>query len=299
MVDRRGLSNLGNLPPWRSRKIFGQFICVDRTIVVDGVRVRYLDLGAGKPLLLLHGLGHSSTAWLRTAEAFAERRRVLAPDLPGFGKSETPAPSTIGPDFHTRIVLGFLKALGFEHVGAIGHSAGALVLLLAALEQPARFTRLVLVNPVGFTPAPSSLLGTIASSVLQIFLAMPRSRPIVRMMYEKTFFDPATVDEASIEELFARREDPVSRLATEASFAEYFEFCKNLEPLHERLKTLGIPVLVVWGSDDLTFPVRDADVAAQVLRDARIERFERCGHHPHIEMPNRFARVALEFLSAS
>ena len=55
-------------------------------VAIGHDEIAYLDVGAGAPLLLLHGVGHSSTAWLRSLPALSSRFRVLAPDLPGHGR---------------------------------------------------------------------------------------------------------------------------------------------------------------------------------------------------------------------
>src|SRR5690348_16208784 len=125
----------------------------DGSVDVAGTRARYLEAGSGPTLLVLHGLGQSSNAWRRVMPAFASRRRIIAIDLPGFGESPAPESQPYGgPEYFSRVVDGVSSALDLGPLDAIGHSAGGLALMLDALRSPGRYRRIVLVDPVGFTP---------------------------------------------------------------------------------------------------------------------------------------------------
>lgn len=266
---------------------------------VDGIRVGYLDVGRGEPLLLIHGLGQSSTAWLRCIEALAQHRRVIAPDLPGFGESDIPEDAPFGPRFYARMVAGFVRVLDLDRVAAVGHSAGALALSLAALDAPRTFERVVLVDPAGFTPAPDNLLGAAAASLIRLVVGVPRTRAMTRALYHTAFYDPHAADDETVDEIALRRAHPRGKLASRRAFVRHFEFCQRLAPFHERLSDLEAPVLVIWGSDDRLFHASDSAVARRVIPRARLEVIERCGHCPQIEHPQRFADLVLEFLAGT
>lgn len=273
------------------------FAAAEKFIDVAGVRVRYLEAGSGSPLLLVHGLGQSSTAWRRVLLGLSAHRRVIALDLPGFGDSHKPPDAPYDPDYFADIVDRFAGALGLERFDAGGHSAGGLALLIDAHRSPARYGKIVLVDPAGFTPAPDNLLGTAAASLARLLVSIPRNRAMTRALYSTAFFDPRSLDEETVDELVRRGSNPMAKIAARRAFAKYFDFCRRLEPFHERLASLETPVLAVWGSDDRLFRASDAAVAARVLRNSRIELFERCGHCPQIEHPDRFVASVLEFLA--
>jgi 4,5:9,10-diseco-3-hydroxy-5,9,17-trioxoandrosta-1(10),2-diene-4-oate hydrolase len=271
----------------------------ENVVVIHGTRLRYLDVGAGPPLLLIHGLGQSSTAWLRVIDGLAAAGcRVIAPDLPGHGGSEVPTDAPFDPQYIALVCGQFFEALGLETFDAVGHSAGALALLLDALDSPQRYRKLVLVDPAGFTPAPDNLLGTAAASLARLLVSIPRNRALTRALYATAFYDSYAVDEETVDELVLRRSNPKAKRAARLAFSSFFEYCRRLEPLHARLAGFATPTLGIWGSDDRLFRVSDASVAQRVLPHARIERFERCGHCPQIEHPELFTRVVLEFLAA-
>lgn len=274
------------------------FAPTENFVDVSGTRMRFFDAGSGPPLLLVHGLGQSSTSWYRCLEGLASERRVIVPDLPGFGASDKPADAPYDPPYFTRMLREFAGALGLRRIDAVGHSAGALILLLDALDGPQRYRRLVLADPVGFSSVPDNLLGAAAASLMRLLVSMPRNRALTRALYATAFFNSSAVDEETVDELFRRRTNPRAKLAARRAFEAFFHFCQHLAPFHERLRSLGTPSLVVWGGDDRLFRASDAAVAQRVLRPARIETFERCGHCPHIEFPTRFTNLVLEFLAA-
>jgi 4,5:9,10-diseco-3-hydroxy-5,9,17-trioxoandrosta-1(10),2-diene-4-oate hydrolase len=266
-------------------------------VTISGARVRYIEAGAGPPLLLLHGLGQSSTAWLRSIDRLAQRVRTIALDFPGFGGSDAPVDATYDPSFFARTLDAFASERFPHPVDAIGHSAGGLTLLLDALAHPDRYGKLVLVDPAGFTPAPDNVLGSAATSLFRLLVAMPRNRALTRALYSTAFFDARALDEETVDELVRRGENAGAKNASKRAFTGFFDFCRRLEPFHRALADLRPPALVIWGSDDRLFRSSDATVAERVLRHVRIERFDRCGHCPHIENPERFADVVLEFLT--
>jgi len=117
------------------------------TVAVGEIVTHYHDVGAGAPLLLLHGSGPGVSAmanWRHTMGPLAEHFRVLAPDMVGFGYTSRPDGIVYGPDTWLAHVVGFLDALGIERAHVIGNSLGARIALGLALQHPDRVDRLVL-----------------------------------------------------------------------------------------------------------------------------------------------------------
>jgi pyruvate dehydrogenase E2 component (dihydrolipoamide acetyltransferase) len=124
------------------------------------------DEGRGDPLVLVHGAGTSGAIWRRATPLLVERRRIVAPDLPGYGGS-----AAAGPGFALEAVAGRL-ALGLEQAGVpapfdlVGHSMGGAIAILLAARRPELVRRLVLVAPAGLAALPRAvamLLGTVAA----------------------------------------------------------------------------------------------------------------------------------------
>src|ERR1700687_4755908 len=105
------------------------FAAAEQFVDVAGTRVRYLETGSGPTLLLVHGLGQSSSAWKRVLLGLGAQRRVIALDLPGFGGSDAPQEAPYEPEYFARIVDGVANALSLDRIDAVGHSAGGLTRL--------------------------------------------------------------------------------------------------------------------------------------------------------------------------
>jgi pimeloyl-ACP methyl ester carboxylesterase len=269
-----------------------------RQVEVDGSTVFTRDTGTGPPLLLVHGLGHSSTAWLRSIPAFAQTHRVVAPDLPGFGRSDA-SDDAYDPPYFARFILDFIAALELGPVDAAGNSLGGLAIALAALDQPAAFRSIALVDPVGFTGAPVPPLDKVMLAFTALWMSLPRTRQLIRTGYAAGFFDPTTLDEATVDEIEVRATSETARHAARKSLRAIFHFSKHLEQFHARLSGLTPRTLVVWGKNDLVLPSKDAEVVRRVLPQARIEVLDRCGHFPHIEQPAALSKLVLDFLNAA
>jgi pimeloyl-ACP methyl ester carboxylesterase len=269
-----------------------------RSVFVNGLQIFYRETGSGHPLLLLHGVGHSSTAWLRSLPILGIRHRAIAPDFPGVGQSDVPD-ARFDPAFFARFALDFLGALGLERVDVAGNSLGGLTAMLAALDRPAVFRRLIAVDPLGFTIPPVPPLDDAVLTIIGLWLSFPRTRALVRAGYASGFFDPRLIDEASVDEIADRAQNQPRMDAARKTLREIFHFSKHLDAFHRRLMALPQPAMIVWGANDPVLPVKDVEIARRVLPRSRIEVLDRCGHCPHIERSEAFCALVLDFLNAT
>ena len=262
-----------------------------RDIVVDGIRLHVAEAGAGPALFLLHGLAATNATWEHTMPVFAERWRVIAPDLPGHGRSAKPnAPYTI--DFYAGVIRSLGRELGVDEAIVAGNSLGGQIALELACAYP-RWTRaLVLAAPAGGFPVAMRPLGWAIGAV-----DSPR---LMRMALERSvqhaFYDPRSPG------CLARREILAERVAAEdfPSFARAVSrsiagaLGAGARPLH----ALTQPMLLVWGRQDRLVGLSRS---RQLLRDvphARLVLLDRCGHVPMLEYPEVFNRIVDEFLRA-
>ena len=136
---------------------------------VDGRAIRYREAGTGPPVVLVHGLGLSADFWLRNGPPIAAAGfRVLAPDLPGFGRTDGPAGLTV--EEQARWVALWADAVGVGAAAYVGHSVSCQAVLELAATRPGRVTALVLAAPTG-DPRPGRRLrqaaGFLADPVLE------------------------------------------------------------------------------------------------------------------------------------
>src|SRR5215210_4983662 len=234
--------------------------------------------------------------------ALAATHRVYAPDLPGSPNSARPA-ADYSPAFFEHFVAGFLDALGIERAAMVGNSLGGLTALRLALSEPARVTALVLVDSAGlgrtvhpaFTSVNVPGLGEAAMPLWRTPIgAYQRAWGRTALLFAHS---PGSVPREWLAEQ--------RRLALSPSYLEaHLSVLRALvspfgqcEVLVERLPTLEIPTLVVWGVRDRVFPESQARVAVSRLQEGSLALIPNCGHMPHVECPDRLLPALEGFLA--
>jgi pimeloyl-ACP methyl ester carboxylesterase len=258
-------------------------------IAVDGLRIHYAEAGAGPALVLLHGLSATHENWEYTIPAFAERWRVIAPDLPGHGRSEKPdAPYTI--DFHAGVIRSLGRALGISEAVVIGNSLGGQIAVELGLSYP-RWTRaLVLAAPAGGFGAPVQALGWLIGAAAR----PPLLRIALPLALDRSLYD------ASLPASETRRRILAERLA----HADYPHFARavtrsllgSIAAGRQPLERLRQPTLLVWGRNDRMVALSGSQRLMRMVPHARLTVIERCGHLPMIEQPEQFNRAVADFL---
>ena len=117
---------------------------------VRNITVAYIDEGQGDDvLLLIHGLGTNAKSWIKNIPALSKEYRVIAVDLPGYGKSEK-GNYKYSMSFYAQVLTEMLDVLGIEKATFVGHSMGGQIAMVTALTYPDMVDKLVLVDPAGF-----------------------------------------------------------------------------------------------------------------------------------------------------
>ncbi len=254
----------------------------DNYVTVYGARIHYLEAGVGPTVVLVHGLADSANTWRLSMTALSKKYHVVAPDLIGHGRSDKPLLDYRAETF-TDFLTGFLDALHIERATFVGQSLGGWAITLGALQQPARFERLVLVDSAGFADQklPSCLNpATLAQSqeLLQYVFATARftnnpALPIAILKARVTNGDGYTI-------------------------ARFLESAKrNEDALDGRLAGLKIPTLVVWGEQDRLLPLATGRRFAREIAGARLQIIPNGGHDVQLENAQLFNQALLAFLA--
>ena len=272
----------------------------ERKTEANGLLIRYLTAGEGPPLLLLHALGESALDWRWVLSDLARTHRVYAPDLPGFGDSAKPA-ADYSPAFFERFAAAFLDALEVERTAVIGNSLGGLIALRLALFESSRISALALIDSAGLGREVSSALkwpalpgyGEAAITLSKTPLgATQRAWLRIPLLFAR----PERVPPEWIEEQYRLSQLPGFSQAVVAALRAQVDPGGQREVLLDRLPSLEIPTLVVWGESDRIFPVSQARDAVAHLREGSLELVPDCGHLPHVERPKRFVAALDRFL---
>lgn len=265
-----------------------------RFVVVDGLKWHVQVMGAGAPLLLLHGTGASTHSWRELLPLLAQKFTVVAPDLPGHAFS-APLPLAASLPNVAGAVKRLLEQLAITPVAAIGHSAGAAIAVRLALDG-APLRALVSINGA-FLPF-RGLPGWIFPPVARLLALNPwvpqlaawraaDSRALQRLIDStgSTLDDDGTA-------YYARLVQSPEHLAGVLSMMAHWD----LAALERELPRLAIPLALIVGAADGTVAPAEASAVAQRVPGAELHALPALGHLAHEEAPARVLRVALAFL---
>ena len=270
----------------------------------------YDSAGDGPPLILLHGLQDEADTWRHLFGPLAARYRVIAPDLPGFGRSDK-RPRGYGVPLYSGVVMALAAELGLRRFGLIGNSLGAITADAIAAQHPDHVSALALLNgSLVITKPPASRLSLFQRLFLghydrAYFRALRAGTPeavfeTLRPYYADLDALPSEDRDFLAERVVARVWDEPQRLAAltiQKASLPYFRTAGRR--LARRLPELVIPTLVVWGARDGIFPVANARPRADAQPGARLEVLPGVGHLPQQELPGLLLRSLLPFLDAS
>jgi pimeloyl-ACP methyl ester carboxylesterase len=269
---------------------------------LDGLLLHYLEEGRGPATVLVHGLGGFAESWRHNIPELARHGRVIALDLPGFGRSGKPR-RAYTLDFLAQALEGLLRALGVDTVRLVGHSLGGAVVARFALEHPGRVERLAFLGAAvpGFQLRPSWIYRTLSLPGLGEMLSSLITPGICATALERCFAHP------DAEEIRFFVEHEYAARASRAGRAAYLsllrsakgDFTVDADAYRAALSRLGRDVLVVHGREDRVVPLAHARQVADGLGLAQPRWLDHCGHFPQIEHPAAVNAYLTEFLYAS
>jgi haloalkane dehalogenase len=219
-------------------------------VEIEGLRMAYVESGSGDPILLLHGEPTWSYLYRHMIPALSRVGRVIAPDLIGFGRSDKPvAPNAYTYKSHTRWMRAFLKALNLERITLVCQDWGGLIGLRVLSQVPERFANLVAMNtglPIGAPPAEAFLKWRRFARRVDA-LDMPT---LMRNSLKQRKLTDA--EGAAYQAPFPSKEYQTCALKFPALVPirpDHPGAFENRQAL-ERLKTLDLPVLLPFGTED-------------------------------------------------
>lgn len=284
-----------------SGRIASDFPFEARHVLVGGVRLHYVEAGAGEPVLFLHGNPTWSYLWRNVLPEVGRGHRAIAFDLPGFGRSEQPANGRYRFEDHAEALAGVIDALGLEQLSIVGHDWGGLLMMDWATRHADRVKKVALMSisvvPVRGLLRPLLKLpripgpGWLLIQQLNLFLPLAlragvrtrRLTPAELRYYREPFPDAAS-------------RYPMRRWTEQLPAGPGDAAYDAMVRIEAALPHFERPVLIVRGSRDPILTAGRARTIAQALPDARLEVLEGAGHFLQEDDPRAVARLLNDFL---
>lgn len=265
---------------------------IGQSLRTGGFNTNVHDVGQGQPVMFIHGSGPGVTAWANwrlVMPELSKTRRVIAPDMVGFGYTDRPEGITYNMDTWVQQALDVLDALGIEQTDLVGNSFGGALALALTIRAPHRVRRLVLMGSVGvpfdITPGLDAVWG----------------------------YEPSIEAMRKLLDLFAYNRnlvnDELAQLRYAASIRPGFQesFSAMLPAPRQRwvnamaspeadIRALPHETLILHGRDDLVIPLSTSLTLSQWIAKSQLHVFGQCGHWTQIEHSTRFIRLVDDFL---
>lgn len=266
---------------------------------VDGLRIHYREYGSGSPVVLLHGWPTSAFLWRNVAPAVAGAgRRVIVPDLPGFGFSDKPLhDGAYTFASFAKTLDGFFAQLRIERTALVVHDLGGPVGLYWACRNPERIERLGILNTVVYPEmswAVKLFIGSLHVPLAANWLCSPAG---LRFSMWLGMRQSSRLTNEVAEGVIAPFPDGPSREALRRAGGELSG--KGFFFIAQKLKRLKVPVRIVYGERDWILP-DIADTARRLQQDlprAEVTALPNCGHFLQEDDPETVGRLLAEFLA--
>ncbi|MGH2838147.1 MAG: alpha/beta fold hydrolase [Thermoleophilaceae bacterium] len=264
---------------------------------IEGRQMNYVDIGSGDatPIVFIHGLSGTWQNWLENLPYFAQSRRCIAMDLPGFGHSEMPA-EKISISGYARQVDALCEQLGLGKCIVVGNSMGGFVTAEVCIRHPERVERACLVSAAGISVTnlrrrplltTARIVGALgAASAAQTRVMV--SRPRLRWCFTNFVFrHPSRIAmDLMYEQL---------RGAGTPGFYDALDALTSYD-FRDRLPEINAPTLIVWGEHDMLVPVQDAHEFERLIPQSRTVILDDTGHVPMLERPLKFNELIEELI---
>ncbi|MDE1918620.1 MAG: alpha/beta hydrolase [Sphingomonadales bacterium] len=259
----------------------------------DGAKLRYLEIGRGPPLVLIHTVRTQLDLFQHLIPLLTQRYTVYAVDLPGFGWSDiVPCASYTEPALRARLVE-FIRKLGLVDVTLAGESIGAVLALTLATSPDLTVRRVLAFNTYDYLPGleranllASIIIKSVRAPVIGPLFAAMENRMILKGIISGGFADPAHLPASFIDELSKSGSRPGYSKVARAVYRALPSFVAARE-LYDQVK---VPVSLVYGDQDWSTP-KERDANRDILRPEVFKILPATGHFAAMENPTACAPI--------
>ncbi len=250
---------------------------MERTLKVDG-KFRYVEIGQGTPIIILHGLMGGLSNFDGVADYFPKKGyKVVLPELPLYTNSILQT----NVKAFAKFVKEFIEHLGFKEVILLGNSLGGHIALYFAKAYPSMLKAMILTGSSGLYES-----------------AMGDSYPkrgdyaYIQKKAEDVFYDPKIATKELVDEVFQTVNDRIKliKTLTIAKSAIRHNMSKDLPNIH-------VATCLIWGKNDKVTPPEVAVEFNELLPDSSLYWIDKCGHAAMMECPNEFNEILNQWLT--
>ncbi|MGZ3677131.1 MAG: alpha/beta fold hydrolase [Ktedonobacterales bacterium] len=239
-----------------------------RQVVIEGATVGYQVVGAGEPVVLVHGLAGSTLWWSQNVGPLAQHHQVYLVDLPGFGSMRQHRAS-FAVAHAASWLARWMEAVHLPHAHCVGHSMGGYVCMRLAVSRPDLVRSLTLAAPVGVPAYPS-----VYREVIPLIASVRRVTP--------AFLPVLALD--------AMRMGPVTLLRTARELVR--------QDIRSSMEAIAAPTLLIWGEHDILVPPWCGNVLQKSIPGSRLVIIPGAGHVVMYDRPAEFNTALLSLLAA-
>lgn len=258
------------------------------TVRRNGRAIAYRAAGDGPPLVLLHGIGSGSASWEAQLDGLSPRYRVIAWDTPGYGGSDPLPGERPSSAAYGEAVADLLDGLGLKKVHLLGHSLGGLIAAAFSARHPEMLSSVTLSDAAGgYLNSPEDIRVGRLKARIEAMTALGPAEVARRRARE--VLSPSASEE-TYEKVFRVQ----SRLRPDG-YVQAARMLHNSDILADAAK-IGVPALVMYGSEDTVTPEAIGREIAAAIAGARYVTLEGLGHASYVEGPETFNAALTGFL---
>lgn len=263
------------------------------SIQTGAFKTNYHDVGEGSPVFMIHGSGPGVTAWANwrlVIPELAKQHRVIAPDMAGFGYTERVDGYQYTMENWVQHAIDLMDALNIKKAHLVGNSFGGGLAIALAIKHPERVDRLVLMGSAGVN-------FELTDGLDQVWGYQP-SVDNMRKMMDLFAYDRSLVTD----ELAELRYQASIRPGFQESFSQMFpaprqQWVDSLVSDYDLIRQIHHQTLIVHGREDLVVPPVTSTTLFDLMPNAQLHMFGRCGHWTQIEHNARFNQLTLDFFA--
>jgi pimeloyl-ACP methyl ester carboxylesterase len=266
------------------------------------IDINYRVQGSGRPVILLHGFGASCRTWGRLKAEFFHGFRLISIDLKGFGLSGKPRDQRYSARDQSDIVIKFIEKHDLRDVILVGHSFGGAVALLTCIriqtssEKSPPIAGMILIGAASFRQELPSFIRILQIPFLShLLLALAPASFFTKIILAKAFYDKTRITREIVDIYAGPLKLPGSRHALIATAKKLVP--GDMESITGSYSGIRMPVLLIWGEQDVIVPLEVGRRLESVLPGATLHIIRKCGHIPQEEYPEETSRLLLNFFN--